>query len=82
MNYLEIAHQCNPNINIFLISPNDIAKKSDETTEHRYQIIPVPNTVKLYCIETQGPDKFSVSNVFPMVKHLVLLEYFQLQMRA
>ena len=63
MSYSEIAHQRNPNISIFFISSEDIEKKSDEMTEHWHQILPVPNTVKLHCIKTQGPDKLSVSNV-------------------
>ena len=63
MSYSEIALQCNPNINIFFISPEDTEKKSDEMTEYWHQILPMPNTVKLYCIKTQGPNKLSVSNV-------------------
>ena len=60
MSYSEIAHQRNPNINIFFILSEDIEKKSDEI-KHWNQILPVSNTVKLHCVKTQGPD--SVSNV-------------------
>ena len=31
--------------------------------ERWHQILPVPNTVKLHCMKTQGPNKLSVSNV-------------------
>ena len=64
MSYSEIACQCNANINIFFISSENIEKKSDEMTEHWHQILHVPNTVKLHCIKTRGPDKLSVSNVY------------------
>ena len=47
----------------FLISSEDIEKKSDEMTEHWNQILPVPNTVKLHCTKTQGPYNLCVSNV-------------------
>ena len=60
MSYSEIALQCNPNTSIFFISSEGIGKKSDEMTEHWHQILPVPNTLKLHCIKTQGPDKLSV----------------------
>lgn len=45
------------------VSSGDIENKSDEMTDHWYQILPVPNTVKLNCSKTQGQDKLSVSNV-------------------
>ena len=63
MSYSEIACHHNRNINIFFISSEDIEKKSDEMSEHWHQILLMPNTVKLHCIKTQGPDKRSVSNV-------------------
>ena len=63
MSYSEVACQRNPNINIFFIPSEDIEKKSDEMTEHWHPILPMPNTVKLHCIKTQGPDKLHVSNV-------------------